>query len=120
MLSLARSVPAADQAMKAGKWEKKKFMGTELRNKVLGIAGLGRIGQEVAARARSFGMTIIAYDPFISAEVAASIGVALKSLDELCAESDYLTLHMPSTPETKNLQRRALRHVQEAHQHRAR
>lgn len=103
MLSLARSVPAADQAMKAGKWEKKKFMGTELRNKVLGIAGLGRIGQEVAARARSFGMTIIAYDPFISAEVAASIGVALKSLDELCAESDYLTLHMPSTPETKNL-----------------
>jgi len=103
MLSLARSVPAADQAMKAGKWEKKKFMGTELRNKVLGIAGLGRIGQEVAARARSFGMTIIAYDPYISADVAASIGVELKSLDELCAESDYLTLHMPSTAETKNL-----------------
>jgi len=103
MLSLARSVPAADQAMKAGKWEKKKFMGTELRNKVLGIAGLGRIGQEVAARARSFGMTIIAYDPYISADVAASIGVELRSLDELCAESDYLTLHMPSTPETKNL-----------------
>jgi D-3-phosphoglycerate dehydrogenase len=103
MLSLARSVPAADQAMKAGKWEKKKFMGTELRNKVLGIAGLGRIGQEVAARARSFGMTIAAYDPYISADVAASIGVELKSLDELCATSDYLTLHMPSTPETKNL-----------------
>jgi len=103
MLSLARSVPAADQAMKAGKWEKKKFMGTELRNKVLGIAGLGRIGQEVAARARSFGMTIIAYDPYISADVAASIGVELRSLDELCAESDYLTLHMPSTPETRNL-----------------
>jgi D-3-phosphoglycerate dehydrogenase len=103
MLSLARSVPAADQAMKAGKWEKKKFMGTELRNKVLGIAGLGRIGQEVAARAKSFGMTIIAFDPYISAEVAASIGVELKSLDELCAQSDYLTLHMPSTPETKNL-----------------
>ncbi len=103
MLSLARAVPAADQAMKAGKWEKKKFMGTELRNKVLGIAGLGRIGQEVAARARSFGMTIIAYDPYISADVAAAIGVELKSLDEVCAEADYLTLHMPSTPETKNL-----------------
>ena len=103
MLSLARSVPAADQAMKAGKWEKKKFMGTELRNKVLGIAGLGRIGQEVAARARSFGMKIVAYDPYLSAEVAASIGVELKSLDEVCLASDYLTLHMPSTPETKNL-----------------
>ena len=103
MLSLARSVPAADQAMKAGKWEKKKFMGTELRNKVLGIAGLGRIGQEVAARARSFGMTIVAYDPYISADVAASIGVELKSLDEVCATADYLTLHMPSTPDTKNL-----------------
>lgn len=103
MLSLARSVPAADQAMKAGKWEKKKFMGTELRNKVLGIAGLGRIGQEVAARARSFGMTIIAYDPYLSAEHAASLGVELKTLDELCAQADYLTLHMPSTAETKNL-----------------
>lgn len=103
MLSLARSVPAADQAMKAGKWEKKKFMGTELRNKVLGVAGLGRIGQEVAARARSFGMTIIAYDPYISADVAAGLGVKLRTLDELCAESDYLTLHMPSTAETKNL-----------------
>lgn len=103
MLSLARSVPAADQAMKAGKWEKKKFMGTELRNKVLGVAGLGRIGQEVAARARSFGMTIIAYDPYISADVAAGLGVKLRTLDELCAESDYLTLHMPSTAETKDL-----------------
>lgn len=102
MLSLARSVPAADQAMKAGKWEKKKFMGTELRNKVLGVAGLGRIGQEVAFRAKSFGMTIIAYDPYISADVAASLGIELKSLDELCASADYLTLHMPSTAETKN------------------
>jgi len=102
MLSLARSVPAADQAMKAGKWEKKKFMGTELRNKVLGVAGLGRIGQEVAFRAKSFGMSIIAYDPYISADVAASLGIELKSLDELCASADYLTLHMPSTAETKN------------------
>ena len=102
MLSLARSVPAADQAMKAGKWEKKKFMGTELRNKMLGVAGLGRIGQEVAIRAKSFGMTIIAYDPYISADVAASLGITLKSLDEICAEADYLTLHMPSTAETKN------------------
>ena len=68
MLSLARMVPGADQAMKAGKWEKKKFLGTELRGKTLGIAGLGRIGQEVAIRARSFGMQIVAHDPYISKE----------------------------------------------------
>src|SRR5262245_60644729 len=72
ILALARMVPAADHAMKAGKWEKKKFLGTELKGKTLGIAGLGRIGQEVAQRARSFGMTIVAHDPFISREVAAS------------------------------------------------
>src|SRR5690606_23900379 len=66
MLSLARSVSAADRAMKDGKWEKKKFLGTEVRGKTLGIAGLGRIGQEVAQRARGFGMRIVAHDPFIS------------------------------------------------------
>ena len=116
MLSLARSVPAADQAMKAGKWEKKKFMGTELRNKVLGIAGLGRIGQEVAARARSFGMTIIAYDPFISADVAASRRAASASRAADAA-------HAVDPRDEEPLQRRALRHVQEGHppdQHRPR
>ena len=119
MLSLARSVPAADQAMKAGKWEKKKFMGTELRNKTLGIAGLGRIGQEVAARARSFGMTIIAYDPYISADVAASIGVELKSLDELCAGVGLPdAAHAVDAGDEEPLQRRALREVQDGHPHR--
>jgi D-3-phosphoglycerate dehydrogenase / 2-oxoglutarate reductase len=103
MLGLARMVPAADQAMKNGKWEKKKFLGTELRGKTLGIAGLGRIGQEVALRARSFGMKIVAHDPFISKEVANSLGVELLSLDDLCMTADYLTLHLPSTPETKHL-----------------
>ncbi|MGE0451223.1 MAG: phosphoglycerate dehydrogenase [Vicinamibacterales bacterium] len=103
MLSLARSVPAADQAMKAGKWEKKKFMGTELRGKTLGIAGLGRIGQEVATRARAFGMKIVAHDPYISREVAGTIGVDLLPLDDLCAVSDYISLHLPSTPQTKHL-----------------
>jgi D-3-phosphoglycerate dehydrogenase / 2-oxoglutarate reductase len=103
MLALARPVPAADQAMKAGKWEKKKFAGFELRGKTLGIAGLGRIGQEVAQRARSFGMRIVAHDPFISRDIAAGIGVELMTLDELCLASDYITLHLPSTPETKNL-----------------
>src|SRR3954468_4543328 len=103
MLGLARMVPAADQAMKAGKWEKKRFLGTELRGKTLGIAGLGRIGQEVAQRARSFGMRIVAHDPFISREIADGLGVELLPLEDVCAVADYLTLHLPSTPETKHL-----------------
>ncbi len=103
ILALARMVPAADQAMKDGKWEKKKFLGTELKGKTLGIAGLGRIGQEVAQRARSFGMRIVAHDPFVSRELALGLGVELMTLDELCLAADYLTLHLPSTPETKHL-----------------
>ena len=103
MLSLARPIPAADRAMKDGKWEKKRFLGTEVRGKTLGIAGLGRIGQEVAERARAFGMRIVAHDPFISPEIAARLGVELLSFDDLCAQSDFLTLHLPSTPETKYL-----------------
>jgi len=103
MLSLAKSVPAADRAMKTEKWEKKKFLGAELRGKTLAVAGLGRIGQEVALRARAFGMRVVAHDPFISKEIAAGIGVELVSLDDACAAADYLTLHLPSTPETKHL-----------------
>ena len=96
--------------MKDGKWEKKRFLGTELRGKTLGIAGLGRIGQEVAQRARAFGMRIVAHDPFISREIADGLGVELLSLDEVCAAADFLTLHLPSTPETQaSVQRRALR-----------
>src|ERR687893_904286 len=75
MLALARHVPAADAAMKQGKWEKKKFMGEELRDKTLGLAGLGRIGQEVGRRALAFGMRVVAHDPFISAHVADDLGV---------------------------------------------
>jgi D-3-phosphoglycerate dehydrogenase / 2-oxoglutarate reductase len=103
MLALARSVPAADRAMKQSKWEKKKFLGTELRGKTLGIAGLGRIGQEVAQRARAFDMRIVAHDPYISRERASALGVELVSLDALCAVADYITLHLPATPETKHL-----------------
>jgi D-3-phosphoglycerate dehydrogenase len=103
MLALARAVPAADHAMKDGRWEKKRFLGTELREKTLGVAGLGRIGQEVAKRARSFGMRVVAHDPYISREVAADLNVELMSLDEVCAAADFLTLHLPSTPETKHL-----------------
>src|SRR5215208_2096730 len=100
MLSLARQIPAADESMKRGVWEKKKLSGEELRGKTLGIVGLGRIGQEVGARARSFGMNLVAHDPFISEHVAGTLGIQLMSLDDLCATSDYLTLHLPSTPET--------------------
>src|SRR6185295_15431424 len=103
MLALARMVPAADHAMKAGKWEKKRFLGNELRGKTLGIAGLGRIGREVAQRARPFDMRIIAHDPFISAEVATGLGIELVTLDALCAIADYITLHLPLTPETRHV-----------------
>jgi len=103
MLALARHVPAADAAMKQGMWEKKKFLGEEVREKTLGLAGLGRIGQEVARRAASFDMRIIAHDPFISEDVAGDLGVELVSLDDLFARSDFLSLHMPSTPTTKNI-----------------
>jgi D-3-phosphoglycerate dehydrogenase len=103
MLALARGVPAADRAMKQGKWEKKRFIGTELRGKTLGIAGFGRIGQEVAPRARSFGMRVVAHDPFIARDVAQGLGVELMSLDDLCAVADFVTLHLPSTAETRHL-----------------
>ena len=103
MLALARSVPAADRAMKDGRWEKRRFVGSELRDKTLGVVGLGRIGQEVAHRARAFGMQIVAHDPYISHEIADSLGARLLSLDDLCAVADYVTLHLPSTAETKHL-----------------
>jgi D-3-phosphoglycerate dehydrogenase len=103
ILALARHVPAADAAMKQGQWEKKKFLGEEVRGKVLGLAGLGRIGQEVARRASAFDMRLIAHDPFIAEEVASDLGVELVSLDELFQRADYLSLHMPSTSQTRNL-----------------
>jgi D-3-phosphoglycerate dehydrogenase / 2-oxoglutarate reductase len=103
MLALARSVPAADRAMKDCKWEKKRFLGNELRGKTLGVAGLGRIGQEVAQRARAFGMRVVAHDPFIAKDVATALGVDLMSLEAVCATADYLTLHLPSTPDTRHL-----------------
>jgi D-3-phosphoglycerate dehydrogenase len=103
MLALARSVPAADRAMKEGRWDKKRFLGNELRGKTLGVAGLGRIGQEVAQRARAFDMRVVAHDPYIARDVATALGVELMTLDEVCAVADYLTLHLPSTPETRHL-----------------
>lgn len=102
LLALARKIPAADASMKQGRWDKKSFAGEELRGKVLGLAGFGRIGQEVARRARAFEMRVIAHDPFISTEVAANGGVELVDLDALCAQADFLSLHMPSTRETRH------------------
>ena len=102
MLALARHLPAADAAMKQGRWEKKKFMGEELRDKTLGLAGLGRIGQEVARRARAFGMRVIAHDPFISEQVAHGLGVELVQMDEVFARADYVSLHLPSNESTRS------------------
>jgi D-3-phosphoglycerate dehydrogenase len=103
MLSLSRNIAVADKSMKAGEWNRSKFTGVELYNKTLGIVGLGRIGQAVAKRAASFGMKIIAYDPFISKELAAKLGIEVVELNQLFAESDYITFHTPLTDETKNL-----------------
>ena len=103
ILSMARNIPAADASMKTSKWEKSKFAGAEIRSKTLGLVGLGRIGQEVAARAHAFEMKVIAHDPFISAEMAATLGVELVSLDDLCARADYISLHVPALPSTRHL-----------------
>src|ERR1035437_4441530 len=100
MLGLARKVTAANSSMHAGKWEKKNLQGAELRGKTLGILGLGRIGLEVARRAKGFGVEIIGSDPFVSAAVARENGIKLVMLDELIAGSDYLTLHVGLTPQT--------------------
>ncbi len=100
MLALARKLPAANATMHAGKWEKKSLQGMELRGKTLGILGLGRIGLEVAKRARGFGLDIIGSDPFVSAAVAREAGIKLVSLDELFAGADYVTLHVGLTPQT--------------------
>jgi D-3-phosphoglycerate dehydrogenase len=103
MLALARSVSTADAAMKQQRWEKKNLMGAELRDKTLGVLGFGRIGQAVAHRARAFGMRIVAHDPFIAAHVASELDVELTTLDVLCARADYITLHLPTTDQTRGL-----------------
>lgn len=103
MMSLSRLIPDANQSVKSGKWERKRFMGTEVYKKNLGIVGLGKIGSHVANVARAMGMKILAYDPFISMERAQELGCRLVDLDLLFAESDYITLHVPKTPETSNM-----------------
>lgn len=103
MLSLSRHIPDANQSVKNGQWERKKFVGTEVYKKTLGIVGLGKIGSHVAAAAKAMGMKLIAFDPFISAERADQLGCRLVDMDVLMQESDYITLHIPKTPETANL-----------------
>jgi len=103
MLALARRLPTANATMHAGKWEKKSLQGSELRGKTLGILGMGRIGLEVARRARAFGVEIIGSDPFVSAAVARENGIRLVGVDELFAGSDYLTLHVGLTPQTHGI-----------------
>jgi D-3-phosphoglycerate dehydrogenase len=103
MLSISRKIPQATGSMKAGKWEKKKFLGVELYTKTLGIIGIGVIGTIVADRARGLKMKVIAYDPYLSKEVAEKKGVDLVSLEELLNRSDFISIHTPLTEETRNL-----------------
>jgi D-3-phosphoglycerate dehydrogenase / 2-oxoglutarate reductase len=103
MLSMARMVPQASASTKSGKWEKKKFLGNELRGKTLGVIGLGAIGREVVIRARAFEMKIVACDPFISTQTAGNMGVELLDLDGLYGRADYISLHVGVTPETRGM-----------------
>jgi D-3-phosphoglycerate dehydrogenase len=103
LMALSRNIPNAHASMVAGKWDRKKFMGTELLGKTLGIVGLGKIGHEVALRAQAFGMTTIGYDPVLSADVAAKMNVELVTLDEIYRRSDYITVHTPLNNETRGL-----------------
>ena len=103
MLALARNVPQAYASMKEGQWQRSAFMGIEVRNKTLGIIGLGRVGSEVARRAASFGMRLIAFDPFVAPDFAARLGVATMPLEAVLAQADFITLHTPLTPGTTRL-----------------
>jgi D-3-phosphoglycerate dehydrogenase len=103
MLSVVREVPRADASMKAGKWLKKELEGRELYGKTLGVIGFGRIGSAVAERAKAFGMTILAYDPLVPADVIKERGGKPVSFDELLAQADMITMHMPLTAESRNL-----------------
>ena len=103
MLAMARHLTRADALMHAGKWEKKSLQGTELRGKILGIVGLGRIGMEVARRVRAFAMEIVAHDPFVSVAVAKEQGIRLLGLDDLYGAADYITLHVGLTPQTTGM-----------------
>lgn len=103
MFALARHIPQANASVKAGKWEKKKFMGTEVYNKTLGVIGIGSIGSQVVKKAKGLGMNVLAFDPYLSPERARDMGAKLVDLSELFRRSDFITIHAPFTEETKNL-----------------
>jgi D-3-phosphoglycerate dehydrogenase len=103
MLAMARSIPQASASTKSGKWEKKKFLGNELRGKTLGILGLGSIGREVARRARAFEMRLIAFDPYVNPQTAKDLGIELAPLMKVYGQSDYLSMHVALTPETQGM-----------------
>jgi D-3-phosphoglycerate dehydrogenase len=103
MMASARNISPAHASLRAGKWARSKFSGTEMFEKTLGIVGFGKIGQLVAHRMKAFGMNVIAYDPYLSAEKVSTLGVKLVELDELLKNSDFITIHLPKTKETINL-----------------
>lgn len=114
MLSLTRNIPAADATIRKGQWRSKKLEGTELKGKTLGVVGLGKIGRAVAERARAFEMELLGYDPFLTDEMAAEMGAKLCDLEKLFAQSDFVTVHVPLTPKTKNLiDEKVLRNMKE-------
>ncbi|PPG16511.1 phosphoglycerate dehydrogenase [Rathayibacter sp. AY1E8] len=103
ILSLARHIPAAHSALAQGLWKRSKYTGVELYEKTVGIIGLGRIGALITARLQAFGVNVVAYDPYVTSARAQQLGVTLLSLEELLAESDFITIHMPRTPETTGM-----------------
>ncbi|WP_165219570.1 phosphoglycerate dehydrogenase [Aquisphaera insulae] len=103
MLSLARNVPRANDSLKSGKWDRNTFTGTQLEGKTLGVVGLGRVGLAVAHRAQGFGMTVVGYDPLLSAEKALEHGIESLQLDEIWPRCDFISVHTPLTPETRNI-----------------
>lgn len=103
MMALSRNIPQAAASLKSKKWERSKFMGSELYGKVLGIIGIGKIGSRVATYAQSLGMKLLCYDPFVNEEYTKKMGITIKSLDDLLRESDYITLHIPKTKETAKM-----------------
>src|ERR1700730_5289794 len=103
LVALARQVPQANSSLKAGKWERKRFIGVELQGKTLGIIGLGRIGRAVATRAESFGMKIVAHDPVVGPDQVRDLEIDLVSLDDVFARADFLTVHTPLTQETRGV-----------------
>src|SRR5438477_4388897 len=103
LMALARKIPQAHASIKAGSWNRKEFQGVELYNKTLGVLGMGRIGSEVARRAIAFGMRVLAYDPYLSLSRAKALQVELIELDDIYARSDFVTVHMPMTDETRGM-----------------